>query len=65
MSTSKDLHLSYSIKKGDKVKVIAGSNKGETVGEVKQVFPSENRAIVDGLNMKRNTQRLLRIIRAV
>ena len=39
-----------SIKKGDKVIVIAGSNKGNT-GEVKQVFPKENRAIVDGLNM--------------
>lgn len=30
--------------------MIAGSNKGNT-GEVKQVFPKENRAIVDGLNM--------------
>ncbi|MFZ1704719.1 MAG: 50S ribosomal protein L24 [Saprospiraceae bacterium] len=39
------------IKTGDKVKVIAGSNKGST-GEVKQVFPSENKAIVDGLNLK-------------
>ncbi len=39
------------IKTGDKVKVIAGSNRG-SVGEVKVVFPSENRAIVDGLNMK-------------
>ncbi len=39
-----------SIKKGDKVIVIAGSNKGNT-GEIKQVFPKENRAIVDGLNM--------------
>lgn len=39
------------IKTGDKVKVIAGSQKG-SVGEVKQVFPGENRAIVDGINMK-------------
>ncbi|MBK8621138.1 MAG: 50S ribosomal protein L24 [Saprospiraceae bacterium] len=39
------------IKKGDKVKVIAGSDRG-SVGEVKMVFPSENKAIVDGLNMK-------------
>lgn len=39
------------VKTGDKVKVIAGSDKG-SIGEVKAVFPSENRAIVDGLNMK-------------
>lgn len=38
------------IKKGDKVMVIAGSNKGQS-GEVKLVFPTENRAIVDGLNL--------------
>ncbi len=45
-----------SIKKGDKVMVIAGSNKGES-GEVKLVFPKENRAIVDGLNLvKKHTK---------
>ncbi len=38
------------IKKGDKVMVIAGSNKGES-GEVKLVLTKENRAIVDGVNM--------------
>jgi large subunit ribosomal protein L24 len=38
-----------SIKKGDKVKVIAGSHKGET-GEVKVVMPTENRAVVEGVN---------------
>ncbi len=38
------------IKSGDKVIVIAGSNKGKS-GEVKAVFPTENRAIVDGLNL--------------
>ncbi len=38
------------IKKGDKVKVIAGSNKGQS-GEIKLVLPAENRAIVDGINM--------------
>ncbi|MCZ2100585.1 MAG: 50S ribosomal protein L24 [Chitinophagales bacterium] len=40
----------FKIKTGDKVMVIAGSNKGKS-GEVKAVFPTENRAIVDGLNM--------------
>jgi large subunit ribosomal protein L24 len=45
-----------SIKKGDKVTVIAGSNKGLS-GEVKVVFPKENRAIVDGLNLvKKHTK---------
>ncbi len=38
-----------SIKKGDKVKVIAGAHKGET-GEIKVVMPTENRAVVDGVN---------------
>ena len=43
------------IKKGDKVVVITGRDKGKT-GEVKQVLPTENRLIVDGVNMvKRHT----------
>jgi large subunit ribosomal protein L24 len=43
------------IKKGDKVVVITGRDKGKT-GEVKQVLPTENRVIVDGVNMvKRHT----------
>jgi large subunit ribosomal protein L24 len=40
------------IKKGDRVKVIAGNDKGE-VGEVTEVFPDKNRAIVENLNMKK------------
>jgi large subunit ribosomal protein L24 len=45
-----------SVKKGDKVMVIAGSNKGQS-GEIKLVFPKENRAIVDGLNLvKKHTK---------
>lgn len=56
MSTSKRFAPKLSIKKGDKVIIIAGSNKGET-GEVKQVFPKENRAIVEGLNLvKKHTK---------
>jgi large subunit ribosomal protein L24 len=38
------------IKKGDKVVVIAGRDKGKT-GEVEQVIPKENRAVVGGVNM--------------
>ncbi|OCN03497.1 50S ribosomal protein L24 [Erysipelotrichaceae bacterium MTC7] len=40
------------IKKGDKVQVITGSDKG-TVAEVKKVFPKENKVIVEGVNMKK------------
>lgn len=38
------------IKKGDKVKIIAGKDKGKT-GKVLQVFPSRNRVSVEGLNL--------------
>ncbi len=56
MPTSKRFAPKLSIKKGDKVQIIAGSNKGES-GEVKQVFPKLNRAIVDGLNLvKKHTK---------
>ncbi|SDR38736.1 50S ribosomal protein L24 [Pseudovibrio sp. Tun.PSC04-5.I4] len=44
------------IKKGDKVVVIAGRDKGKS-GEVIQMFPSENRAVVRGVNMVRKHQR--------
>jgi large subunit ribosomal protein L24 len=43
------------IKKGDKVVVITGRDKGKT-GEVKKVLRAENRVVVDGVNMvKRHT----------
>lgn len=44
------------IKKGDKVIVIAGANRGKT-GDVLQVFPLKNRAIVEGVNIvKKHTK---------
>jgi len=44
------------IKKGDKVVVIAGKDKGKT-GEVLKVLPTESRVIVQGVNMiKRHTR---------
>jgi large subunit ribosomal protein L24 len=56
MPSTKRFAPKLSVKKGDKVKVIAGSNKGQT-GEIKQVFPSLNRAIVEGINMvKKHTK---------
>ena len=38
------------IRKGDKVKIIAGKDKGKT-GKVLQVFKSKNRASIEGLNL--------------
>ncbi|PIR13482.1 50S ribosomal protein L24 [Candidatus Falkowbacteria bacterium CG11_big_fil_rev_8_21_14_0_20_39_10] len=38
------------IKKGDKVKIITGKDKGKT-GKVLQVFPSRNRVSVEGRNL--------------
>ncbi len=38
------------IKKGDKVKILAGKDKGKT-GKVLQVFTSHNRASIEGLNL--------------
>ncbi len=44
------------IKKGDRVVVIAGRDKGKR-GEVLQVIPSENRALVQGVNVVRRHQK--------
>ena len=38
------------IKKGDKVKILTGKDKGK-IGKVLQVFPVEKRASVEGLNL--------------
>ena len=47
--------MAQKIKKGDKVVVLAGKDKGRT-GEVIAVFPKESRALVQGVNMvKRHT----------
>ena len=44
------------IKKGDKVVVLSGSYKGKE-GEVKEVFPKNYRAIVEGVNLaKKHTK---------
>ena len=40
------------IKKGDKVQVITGADKG-TVAEITKVFPSKDMVIVEGVNMKK------------
>jgi len=48
--------MAAKIKKGDKVVVLAGRSKGRT-GEVIQVFPGDNRALVRGVNVVRRHQR--------
>ena len=48
--------MAAKIKKGDKVVVTAGRDKGKT-GEVRQVMPTERRAIVAGVNLVRRHTR--------
>jgi large subunit ribosomal protein L24 len=48
--------IKLKIKKGDKVVVIAGRDKGKS-GEVLSTVPTENRAVVAGINLvKRHTK---------
>ena len=44
--------MAAKIKKGDKVVVLTGKDKGKT-GQVLQVIPTETRAVVQGLNLVR------------
>ena len=44
------------IKKGDNVVVTTGRDKGKS-GEVLAIFPSENRALVQGVNMVKRHRR--------
>jgi len=48
--------MAAKIKKGDKVVVLAGKDKGKT-GSVTQVFPESTRATVQGLNLVRRHTR--------
>lgn len=48
--------MAAKIKKGDKVVVLAGRDKGKT-GEVLQVMPKEDRAVVRGVNLVKRHQR--------
>ena len=48
--------IKLKIKKGDRVKVIAGRSKGK-VGDVLRVIPTESRVVVAGVNViKRHTK---------
>ena len=48
--------MAAKIRKGDKVVVLAGRDKGRT-GEVIEVRPDEDRAVVRGINMVKRHQR--------
>jgi large subunit ribosomal protein L24 len=48
--------MAAKIKKGDKVVVIAGRDKGRA-GEVLRVIPTEGRAVVEGVNMVKRHQK--------
>ena len=48
--------MAAKIKKGDKVVVLTGRDKGKT-GEVVQMLPKEERAVVRGVNLVKRHQR--------
>lgn len=44
------------IKKGDNVIVLTGSDKGKK-GKVMKVIPSENKVVVEGVNIRKKTRK--------
>ena len=48
--------MGLGIKKGDKVFVLAGKDKGKS-GRVIYVYPKRNRALVEGINLVKKHQR--------
>ncbi|RJL16690.1 50S ribosomal protein L24 [Paracoccus siganidrum] len=48
--------MAAKLKKGDKVVVLAGKDKGKQ-GEITAVMPKDNKAIVDGINIAIRHQR--------
>lgn len=42
--------MAAKLKKGDKVIVLAGKDKGKT-GDIERVMPAENKAVVSGINI--------------
>ncbi len=47
------------IKKGDKVIVIAGANKGKK-GTVIKAIPTENKVVVEGVNMRKKARKAVK-----
>ena len=48
--------MAAKLKKGDKVVVLAGKDKGKQ-GEISSVMPKDNKAVVDGVNIAIRHQR--------
>ncbi|SNY94000.1 LSU ribosomal protein L24P [Cohaesibacter sp. ES.047] len=48
--------MAAKLKKGDRVIVLAGKDKGKS-GEIVQVMPAEQRAVVRGINLVKRHQR--------
>ena len=48
--------MSLRIRKGDRVKILAGRDRGKT-GKVLHVYPKKNRALVEGINMVKKHMR--------
>ena len=48
--------MALGIRKGDKVKVLAGRDRGKT-GKVIEVYPKKARALVEGINMVKKHMR--------
>ena len=48
--------MSLRIKKGDKVKILSGRDRGKT-GKVLHVYPKKDRALVEGINMVKKHMR--------
>jgi large subunit ribosomal protein L24 len=48
--------MAAKIKKGDRVVVLAGKDRGKS-GQVLEVMPSKSRAVVQGINLVRRHQR--------
>ena len=48
--------MSLRIRKGDRVKILAGKDRGKT-GKVIHVYPKIERALVEGVNMVKKHQR--------
>lgn len=50
-SKKKSVPANLHVKKGDKVVVISGKDKGK-IGEIKQVFPKQGKVLVESLDAK-------------
>jgi large subunit ribosomal protein L24 len=44
------------VKKGDKVKIIAGKDKGKT-GVIERAFPQERKVLIEGVNIAKRSLR--------